>query len=308
MKKTAKKKDDAYTNRHHPSLSAIATRRFALSPSIIRQPPKINESLRLNYLYQRSSSMSNGFVALPKLILQNPNLTPDSIVLYCHLLHFDRNGSKHGCIARRETLSKFSNLSLHRIRRGLATLEDEGIITVTRRRNGLSDRIRINKECRPKINEPKKVQAPKKHLSTPRAGADLSGTDELKPSNTQEIKDFNVSTIKNNKITQVKEIETTRTDLKGSVEEMKGPTDYYLRRCSLERRRQIKKSIRPQPFNEWFSNSWVVHEDLERIKLAIPANDYAADFVNQIYANKLHQITGKSVEIVGKSALISLKE
>lgn len=253
--------------------------------------------------------MSNGFVALPKLILQNPNLTPDSIVLYCHLLHFDRNGSKQGCIAKRSTLERFSNLSLHRIRKSISNLEDEGIISVVRRRNGLSDRIRINPDCRPKINEPKKVQAPKKHLSTPRAGADLSGTDELKPLNTREIKDFNVSTIKNKKITQVKEIEAIGTNqLELDVEEMKGPTDYYLRRSSMERRRQIKKSIRPQPFNEWFSNSWVVHEDLERIKLAIPANDYTADFVNQNYANKLHQITGKSVEIVGESALMGVND
>ena len=111
--------------------------------------------------------MSNGFVALPKLILQNPNLTPDSIILYCHLLHFDRNGSNQGCIARRSTLSRFSNLSLHRIRKGISNLEDEGIITVVRRRNGLSDRIRINPDCRPQLNQRKKVQAPKTDLSTP---------------------------------------------------------------------------------------------------------------------------------------------
>ena len=253
--------------------------------------------------------MSNGFVALPKLILQNPNLTPDSIVLYCHLLHFDRNGSKHGCIARRETLSKFSNLSLHRIRRGLATLEDEGIITVTRRRNGLSDRIRINKECRPKINEPKQVRKPKKHLSTPQPPADLPGPGELKPSNSH-VKDFNSTLIKNNKNTQVvSKIDSIGTNqLEVDKEDMKGPTDYYLRRCSMERRRQIKKSIRPQSYNQYFSNSWVVHEDLERIKLAIPADDYTADFINQTYADKIKNITGRNIEIVGESALISLKE
>jgi hypothetical protein len=84
---------------------------------------------------------------------------------------------------------------------------------------------------------------------------------------------------------------------------MQGPTDYYLRRCSLERRREIKKSIRPQPYSQYFSNSWVIHEDLETIRLAIPANDYTADFINQTYGDKIKDITGKSVEVVGESAL-----
>ena len=76
---------------------------------------------------------------------------------------------------------------------------------------------------------------------------------------------------------------------------MKGPKDYYLQRCSLEKRRFIKESIRPQAYLQYFSNSWVVHEDLERIRLAIPADDHTADFVNQNYAEIIRKITGKSV-------------
>ena len=94
--------------------------------------------------------------------------------------------------------------------------------------------------------------------------------------------------------------------LKLDKEEMKGPTDYYLRRCSLEKRRFIKESIRPQTYHEYFANSWVIHEDLERIRLAIPADDHTADFVNQNYADKIKDITGKSVEIVGESALLEV--
>ena len=194
MKKTAKKR---VMPTRIDITQAYQRLRLAAKPSsqsIIRHPLNRNESLRLNHLNQRSIRMSNGFVALPKLILQNPNLTPDSIVLYCHLLHFDRNGSKHGCIAKRSTLERFSNLSLHRIRKSISNLEDEGIISVVRRRNGLSDRIRINPDCRPKINEPKKVQAPKKHLSTPQPPADLPGPGELKPSNSH-VKDFNSNLI-----------------------------------------------------------------------------------------------------------------
>jgi hypothetical protein len=252
--------------------------------------------------------MSNGFVALPKLILQNPNLTPDSIILYCHLLHFDRNGSKQGCIARRSTLERFSNLSLHRIRKAISNLEDEGIITVTRRRNGLSDRIRINPDCRPQLNQPKKVRIPKNHLSTPQPPADLPGPDELKPSNSR-VKDFNSSLLENNKTIQViNKIDSIGTDVLELDKEMQGPKDDYLRRCSMERRRNIKKSIRPGAYNQYFANCWVIEEDLERIKLAIPADDYTADFVNENYADKIKDITGKDIEIVGESALISLKE
>jgi len=245
--------------------------------------------------------MSNGFVALPKLILQNPNLTPDSIILYCHLLHFDRNGSNQGCIARRSTLSRFSNLSLHRIRKGISNLEDEGIITVVRRRNGLSDRIRINPDCRPQLNQRKKVQAPKTDLSTPQAAADLPDGTELKAL-TPRVKNFNTSTIKLKRLVTNK-IDSIGTDVLELDKEMQGPKDGYLRRCSMERRREIKKSIRPGAYNQYFAKSWVVHEDLERIKIAIPANDYTADFVNENYADKIKIITGRDIEIVGESAL-----
>jgi hypothetical protein len=251
--------------------------------------------------------MSNGFVALPKLILQNPNLTPDSIVLYCNFLHFDRHGSNQGCIARRSTLSRFSNLSLHRIRKGISNLEDEGIITVTRRRNGLSDRIRINPDCRPQLNQPKKVRIPKNHLSTPQPPADLPDATELKPSNSR-VKDFNSSLLKNKTIQVTNKIDSIGTDVLELDKEMQGPKDGYLRRCSMERRREIKKSIRPGAYNQYFANSWVVHEDLERIKLAIPANDYTADFVNENYADKIKDITGRDIEIVGESALMGVND
>ena len=48
---------------------------------------------------------------------------------------------------------------------------------------------------------------------------------------------------------------------------MRGPDDYYLKRCSMERRREIKKANRPGPYRQYFANSWVIYEDLERIKL-----------------------------------------
>ena len=81
---------------------------------------------------------------------------------------------------------------------------------------------------------------------------------------------------------------------------MRGPDDYYLRRCSMERRREIKKVICPAPYRQYFANSWVIYEDLERIKLVIPGTDDTANFVNGKYAGTLAEITGKSVKIIGK--------
>ena len=44
---------------------------------------------------------TDSFVAIPHHIIQNSNLTPDAIVLYGTLLHFDRGGSGRGCFAHR---------------------------------------------------------------------------------------------------------------------------------------------------------------------------------------------------------------
>ena len=116
----------------------------------------------------------SGFVALPKFILQNSSLTPDSIVLYANLLHFDRGGGR-GCFCKRETLSRFSNLSLHKIRNAIKVLEDNGVISVVRRRNSLTDVIKITPDSRPPIKESRR--SIRKPVSKPR--------------NTQEVKEVN---------------------------------------------------------------------------------------------------------------------
>lgn len=78
---------------------------------------------------------------------------------------------------------------------------------------------------------------------------------------------------------------------------MKGPKDYYLRRCSLSLRYKIKKVICPKSFKTIFSNSWVVYEDTKRIKLVIPGTDDVAVVAQENYARKIQVLTGKSVEI-----------
>ena len=111
-----------------------------------------------------SASNQDGFVMLPKLILNNTSLNPDAIILYAHLLHFDRGKGKLGCIAKRTTLANICGFSIHRVRRAVEMLEDQGIISVTRRRNSLTDKIRITPDCRP----------PTKSTTKPKDTTDLS--------------------------------------------------------------------------------------------------------------------------------------
>lgn len=77
---------------------------------------------------------------------------------------------------------------------------------------------------------------------------------------------------------------------------MKGPLDYYLRRCSLELRYKIKKVIPHQSWKSIFSNSWVINETLTKITLAVPAD--LADLAQETYTDKIQSLTGKSVEII----------
>lgn len=139
------------------------------------------------------SNPSNGFVALPKFILQHPDLTPEAIVLYANLCHFDR-GSGRGCFAKRETLSRFTNMSLHKIRNAIKVLEDNGIISVVRRRNSLTDVIKITPDCRPPTKEAQTEQK--------RARKSTTRQPVSKSRNTQEIKDFNTSSLRDNNIIQ----------------------------------------------------------------------------------------------------------
>jgi len=77
---------------------------------------------------------------------------------------------------------------------------------------------------------------------------------------------------------------------------MKGPLQYYLRRCSLELRYKIKKVIPHQSWKSIFSNSWVINETTKSITVAVP--DGMADLAQETYAYKIQVLTGKSVKIV----------
>ena len=247
-------------------------------------------------------SAVEGFVAIPKHILQNSELTPESIVLYAHLLHFDRGPKGLGCIAKRSTLSKMSGLSLHKLRNAILNLEENGIVSVIRRRNSLTDRIRINPDCRPK-------------LSTPKKSGSSSTKAKSKSSNNQGVKKVNPITIKNNKNTQVNEIgsqnnpnvitEEKITDKhteieagsRGETKREYNPTPILLLRTKTVRE-EIRGSIREASYEEYFKDISVFSENNRMLTLYTPKGSVYRDFITNKFCNDLNTIFDKHVRVI----------
>lgn len=245
---------------------------------------------------------TDGFVIIPKHILQNSNLTPESIVLYAHLLHFDRGAKSKGCFCKRLTLSKVSGLSLHKLRKAISNLEENAIITVVRRRNSLTDIIRINPDCRHKLS------------TSSKSGSSCSST-KSRTSNTQEIKNFNPSSYKENKNTQVNKI--SRQDASNSVvvEELtENPTEitpktgrqstqvlkpYPILQPRTEVvRTQIRGVLRETTYLQYFSDISVVKEDNDCLTLHTPKGNLYKDFISNRFYDDLKEIVGKEICIV----------
>ena len=245
---------------------------------------------------------TDGFVAIPKHILQNSELTPEGIVLYAHLLHFDRGPKGLGCIAKRSTLSKMSGLTLHKLRKAILNLEENGIVSVIRRRNSLTDRIRINPDCRPK-------------LSTPKKSGSSSTEAKSKSRTTYETKKLNPSTIKTNKTTQVNEIgsqnnpnvitEEKITDKhteivsKENVESTRvyNPTPILLLRTEVVRE-ELKRSIREASYEEYFKDISVFSECNRILTLYTPKGSLYRDFITNKFCNDLNTIFDKHVRVI----------
>jgi len=259
------------------------------------------------------SASHTGFVVLPKFILQNPDLTPESIILYANLLHFDRKGGR-GCFAKRATIAKFSNMSLHKVRNAIKVLEDNGIISVCRRRNSLTDVIKITPDCRPPVKEASRPA--RKAISN--------------PCTTQEIKEFDVSTIRDNKNTQRNDICLTKTTevgtttdnsvlipnssknshLSSNIQKTQKTGDISAsndtpapipnpihQRATEELLGHLKTQIRPKSMDTWFGNSWIEHETATEVHFRTGKGIYVADWLKDNYLGKLESITGKQVRV-----------
>ena len=244
-------------------------------------------------------SSTDGFVAIPKHILQNSELNPESIVLYAHLLHYDRGPKGLGCIAKRSTLSKMSGLSLHKLRKAILNLEENGIISVIRRRNSLTDRIRINPDCRPK-------------LSTPRRSGTSSAKAKSKTRTRQEVKKVNSYSLKSNKNTQDNKISCQNNSNSLVVEEKVTETPKIIPKTPPQRSNGIKPhpkhieatksllrllegALRPQSYLYWFKDKIEVsYTDNKSVN--IKCNNHAhTDWIKFHYSDLISKITNKEV-------------
>ena len=233
----------------------------------------------------------SGFVVLPKFLLQNPSLTPDSIVLYANLLHFDRGGGR-GCFCKRETLSRFSNLSLHKIRNAIKVLEDNGVISVVRRRNSLTDVIKITPDSRTPIKESRR--SIRKPVSKPR--------------NTQEVKEVNTSTRRDNNIVQRNNTcptdEGVQTNPQQGVESTREGTTVpepnpIHQRSTEEFLGTLQPQIEPRTYSVWFKDTWIETETETEVTLRTSKGLYVANYLKENYLTKIETITGKRVTIEG---------
>ena len=192
-------------------------------------------------------------------------------------------------------------MSLHKVRNAIKVLEDNGIISVVRRRNSLTDVIRINPDCRPPIKEArqrarKSVSARPKPISKP-----------LIP---QEIKDFNTSSLKSNNITQTNNTLPTdtlqrvknnhETTGKQSRETTNQPEPKPIHQDSTKTiLGQIKKQIRTQSYQTWFKDVFVANETDNQVVIFTPNGLSVADYIKDNYISTLETITSKQVSVIG---------
>jgi hypothetical protein len=247
-------------------------------------------------------SSTDGFVAIPKHILLNTSLNPDSIVLYAHLLHFDRGSKGLGCIAKRATLSRVSGLSLHKLRKAILNLEENGIVSVIRRRNSLTDKIRINPDCRPRLStasrsKPSSVKVKPKTRTT--YGSEKVNSSTIKINNTRQV----------NKISDVESANSvTETDITEKPTEIISKTGHQSTRVleplsihqprTKEVRDEIRGCIREAAYQQYFADISVVNEDNECLTLQTPKGNLYKEFILNTFYDDIRKIIGKEVCIV----------
>lgn len=233
-----------------------------------------------------------GFVMLPKFILQNTALTPCSIVLYANLLHFDRKNG-NGCYCKKETLARFCNMSLFQVRASLKILEAEGIISILKRYNGLTDVIKINPDCRPQ-QKSKRVKQSSQSLG---------------------LRNPSASSIIKNNTTQVNNIRRTETpegvvkqqpkkDTIEGISPAQPPTTITpnlkyapLTKTILD---QIRPQIRPQSFSTWFADVFVEKETDTEVEIFTPGGVQVAGWLKEHYLSLLEGVAGKQVKILSQ--------
>ena len=254
-----------------------------------------------------STSVNDGFVIIPKGILNNTALTPDAVILYARLLHYDRGKIGLGCIAKRCTLGKICGFSIHRVRRAVKLLEDEGIISVIRRRNGLTDRIRITPDCRPPTKTIKAI--PKSNRGKKKRVAESSSLKEvpniklssLKANKTKQGNKRGLSKITSSPSTDKPETPQKQPS-KTPIESTPPLTPIPKHQPATERLHDdIKGVIRPYSYSYWWEGKTAIeNEDANTITIRC-IDDFTADWLQTNYLTLVEGISGKKVKFTDNS-------
>ena len=189
-------------------------------------------------------------------------------------------------------------MSLHKIRNAILNLEENGIISVIRRRNSLTDKIRINPDCRP-------------NLSTPRKSLGKPPLAKSKTRKTYETKKIDFSTISNNTI-QDNKISSQNTSNSLTAKEKVKKQPKIIPKTPQQRSNDIKPNpkhieatkrlltlleaaLRPQSYLYWFKDKVEVSYAGDKSVNIKCKNQAHVDWIKFHYSDLIVQITNKQV-------------
>jgi len=209
----------------------------------------------------------------------NNDLDAISKIVFGALSYYDRG---RGCWASRETLSKMIGCSLYQLRKALIELEDKGFILINRRHRCLTDKISVVKPVDDRDEE-------------------VSSTDNKvgKKNKLKEIEldidtdvvnvDTDTTTSDNDRDVPVSPVESTTADI----------PDTILQELTKRVRDDLRQNLRASAFSKYFHDISVIDEDDASMTLITPAGQVIAEFIQNVFLDRLQDIWGKKVCVIG---------
>ena len=211
-----------------------------------------------------------GFTKINNDLLFDSNLDPMAKIVYAGLSYYDRG---RGCFCKRSTLARLLNVSIYQLRKALRVLEAEGYIVIHKRHHGLTD----------VISRVEKTEA----LS----GENCNSYKHYKKKNKEEEDIDPITSEEACKETDTECVETCLTP--EAVEDT--PIDKEAtERCH----KRIQTLLGYARWEQWFRDSWVIEETPLALKLHIP-KPYVADYIDQVFRQKIEKEFGKELVMVG---------
>lgn len=209
-----------------------------------------------------------GFTKVYNNQLFSTHLSPISKLVLIGLSYFDRTG--RGCWCKRETLSKYLNISLYQLRKSLLELETEELITITKRHNGLTDIIKVNQE-------PSVKTSPHRVKKTTTPYINIIEEDCIE-------EDLDVSTD-----TEKGLEETTETSIDGVEEEISEEETQPIYNT-------IKENINSKSYAVWFDELRIKKLTENDIVFSSKSN-LVVDWLSKHYISRLETLLSKKVSI-----------